>query len=396
MTTEELALANPSTTTAPISDFSILEHAELLDGLSRMGIATPTPVQARAIPSILEGGDHIIEAQTGSGKTLAFVLPILAALFDSSPHHGNFALIITPTRELAIQVTSIVAQLIPHIHPACIIGGEKQEIQVRQLRRDSRIIVGTPGRILDLIGQREIVLRKCEMFVLDEADEMLSMGFIDEVRKILAKLPAERQGLFFSATITPRVLSLASSFLREPKRIEITKSVETTPLIDHLFCRVDGTLTAKAEALATYLKKSSPRSAIVFCNTKSDTELVEILIRKRGFEPRRLNSDLSQKERDRTMSSFRSGDLRILVATDVAARGIDVSDVELVVNYSLHETPETYVHRTGRTGRAGRSGTALSLVGPQDFTVFHSLSKKLPCSLSEIAISAELANVQKD
>lgn len=396
MTTEELALANTSTTISPIGDFSSLEHAELLEGLSRMGITTPTPVQARAIPSILKGGDHVIEAQTGSGKTLAFVLPILAALLDSTPHHGNFALIVTPTRELAIQVTSIVAQLIPHIQPSCIIGGEKQEAQVRQLRRDSRIIVGTPGRILDLIGQREILLRKCRMFVLDEADEMLSMGFIDEVRKILAKLPRERQGLFFSATITPRVLSLASNFLREPKRIEITKSVEAAPLIDHLFCRVDGALTAKAEALAAYLKQSSPRSAIVFCNTKSDTELVEILLRRRGFEPRRLNSDLSQKERDRTMSNFRSGDLRILVATDVAARGIDVSDVELVVNYSLHETPETYVHRTGRTGRAGRSGTALSLVGPQDFTVFHSLSKKLPCSLSEIAISAELANAQKD
>lgn len=358
-----------------------------------MKIASPTPVQSRAIPSILDGGDHVIEAQTGSGKTLAFVLPILTNLLDSmasnAHSNGNFALIITPTRELAVQVNSIVAQLVPGVHPACIIGGEKQESQVRQLRRDSRIIVGTPGRILDLIGQREIVLRKCKMFVLDEADEMLSMGFIDEVRKILAKLPKERQGLFFSATITPRVLSLASSFLVDPKRIEITRQAETTPLIDHIFCRVDGSLTAKAEALATYLKKNTPRSAIVFCNTKSDTELVEILLRRRGFEPKRLNSDLSQKERDRTMSSFRSGDLRILVATDVAARGIDVSDVELVVNYSLHETPETYVHRTGRTGRAGKSGTALSLVGPQDFTVFHSLSRKLPCALSEIAIVAE-------
>jgi ATP-dependent RNA helicase DeaD len=389
MTTEKLALAEASTPSAIIEDFSILRHSELLDGLNAMGISNPTPVQARSIPSILEGGDHVIEAQTGSGKTLAFVLPILASLLDSEPYSGNFALIITPTRELAVQVNSIVAQLVPHVHPACIIGGERQEVQVRQLRRDSRIIVGTPGRILDLIGQREILLRKCKMFVLDEADEMLSMGFIDEVRKILAKLPRERQGLFFSATITSRVLSLASSFLVNPKRIEISRQVDTVPLIDHLFCRVDGSLTAKAEALATYLKKSDPRSAIVFCNTKSDTELVEILLRRRGFEPKRLNSDLSQKERDRTMSSFRSGDLRILVATDVAARGIDVSDVELVVNYSLHETPETYVHRTGRTGRAGKSGTALSLVGPQDFTVFHSLSRKLPCALSEIAISVE-------
>jgi superfamily II DNA/RNA helicase len=389
MTTEKKVLADASSQSVVIENFKILQHDELCNGLSAMGISSPTPVQARSIPSILDGGDHVIEAQTGSGKTLAFVLPILAKLLDSEPYSGNFALIVTPTRELAIQVNSIAAKLVPHVHPACIIGGERQENQVRQLRKDSRIIVGTPGRILDLIGQREILLRKCKMFVLDEADEMLSMGFIDEVRKILAKLPRERQGLFFSATITPRVLSLASSFLVNPKRIEITRQVETVPLIDHLFCRVDGSLTAKAEALATYLKKRTPRSAIVFCNTKSDTELVEILLRKRGFEPKRLNSDLSQKERDRTMSSFRSGELRILVATDVAARGIDVSDVELVVNYSLHETPETYVHRTGRTGRAGKSGTALSLVGPQDFTVFHSLSRKLPCALSEIAISAE-------
>lgn len=389
MTIENTTLELSSTPSESITDFSILRHSELLQGLSEMGIHNPTPVQSRAIPSVLAGGDHVIEAQTGSGKTLAFVLPILTKLLDSVPYHGNFALIVTPTRELAIQVTSIVAKLVPDIHPACIIGGEKQETQVKQLRRDSRIIVGTPGRILDLIAQRQILLRKCKMFVLDEADEMLSMGFIDEVRKILTKLPKERQGLFFSATITSRVLSLASSFLVNPKRIEIARQAEETPLIDHLFCRVDGSLTAKAEALSIYLKRSAPRSAIIFCNTKSDTELVEILLRKRGFEPKRLNSDLSQKERDRTMSSFRSGDLRILVATDVAARGIDVSDVELVVNYSLHETPETYVHRTGRTGRAGKSGTALSLVGPQDFTVFHSLSRKLPCALSEIAISAD-------
>jgi ATP-dependent RNA helicase DeaD len=226
------------------------------------------------------------------------------------------------------------------------------------------------------------------MFVLDEADEMLSMGFIDEIRKILERLPKERQGLFFSATITPRVLSLASSFLKNPKRIEIERAPETTPKIEHLFCRVDGALTAKAEALALYLKSEAPRSAIVFCNTKSDTELVEILLRKRGFEPRRLNSDLSQKERDNVMQIFRSGELKLLIATDVAARGIDISDVELVVNYSLHETIETYVHRTGRTGRAGKSGIALSLVGPQDFTVFHNLSRKLPCSLAEISLSS--------
>lgn len=371
---------------APSKAFQALNNQQLLEALAREGIMTPTPVQEQAIPSILNGGDHVVEAQTGSGKTLAFVLPILAKLCQAMPYHGNFALIITPTRELALQVHSIVDKLLPQFEPACIIGGASQEAQIRQLRRDARIIVGTPGRILDLMEQREILLRKCKMFVLDEADEMLSMGFIDEIRKILARVPKERQGLFFSATITPRVLSLASSFLKNPHRIEIARLAETTPKIEHLFCRVDGALTAKAEALAVYLRNNQPRSAIVFCNTKSDTELVEILLRKRGFEPRRLNSDLSQKERDTVMKSFRSGELKLLIATDVAARGIDISDVELVVNYSLHETAETYVHRTGRTGRAGKSGIALSLVGPQDFTVFHSLSRKLPCTLAEISI----------
>jgi ATP-dependent RNA helicase DeaD len=390
MNEHSAALAVPSSENIP-SDFSGLEHPQLLDGLKRMGISTPTPVQARSLLSILGGRDHIIEAQTGSGKTLAFLLPILKKLIESPNHEGNFALIITPTRELAVQVNSIVAQLLPDIQPACIIGGEKQEIQIKQLRRDPRVVVGTPGRIIDLIEQRELLLRRCRMFVLDEADEMLSMGFIDDIRKILARLPASRQGLFFSATITPRVLALANSFLKSPSRIEITRAVEAAPKIEHVFCRVDGSITAKAEALARYLKQSPPRSAIVFCNTKSDTELVEILLKKRGFEPKRLNSDLSQRDRDRTMASFRSGELKILVATDVAARGIDVSDVDLVVNYSLHDTTETYVHRTGRTGRAGRSGTALSLVGPQDFSAFHNLSRKLDAPLAEITISETVA-----
>jgi ATP-dependent RNA helicase DeaD len=386
MTTTDIALES---TADNCSAFKALNNLTLLNALTQLGITKPTPVQQQALPSVIAGGDHIVEAQTGSGKTLAFVLPILAKLIETPDHKGNFALILTPTRELANQVASIVDKLTPDIKPACIIGGEKQEIQIKQLKRDSRIIVGTPGRVLDLIGQRQIALRDCKMFVLDEADEMLSMGFIDDIREILSKLPRQKQGLFFSATITPRVLSLASSFLKDPKRIEIARKPENDPQIEHIFCRVDGALTAKAEALATYLKRHTPRSAIVFCNTKSDTELVEILLRKRGFEPKRLNSDLSQKERDRVMTGFRSGEVKLLVATDVAARGIDVSDVELVVNYSLHETIETYVHRTGRTGRAGKSGIALSLVGPADFTVFHTLSRRLPCSLAEISITAE-------
>lgn len=366
--------------------FSLVKHPVIRGKLRELNIMTPTPVQRGAIPVVLEGHDIIAQAQTGSGKTLAFVLPILSKLLDAGDVSGTFALIVTPTRELASQVRNVVVSVLPDVQPACIIGGAKQSGQVRELRSDPRVIVGTPGRLLDLIQQREINLKSCRMFVLDEADEMLSMGFVEEVRSILSRLPKERQGLFFSATITPRVDMLASSFLREPKRVECEVRPETAPQIEHLFNRVDGALTSKATALAAFLHEMKPKSAIVFCNTKSDTELVEIMLRKRGFAPERLNSDLTQKERDSTMGRFRSGELNLLIATDVAARGIDIQDIELVVNYAIHEQAETYVHRTGRTGRAGRSGTALSLVGPQDFFAFNTLQKSLPVALKEVQV----------
>jgi ATP-dependent RNA helicase DeaD len=394
MTTQNpSAPSNAAEATSPTREtFSTLVNNPIIRGkLAELNIVTPTPVQCGAIPVVLEGHDLIAQAQTGSGKTLAFVLPVLAKLLEAKDVHGTFALIVTPTRELAVQVRNVVTTVMPDVQPACIIGGAKQAGQVRELRNDPRIIVGTPGRLLDLIEQREIVLSNCKMFVLDEADEMLSMGFVEEVRAILSKLPRERQGLFFSATITPRVDMLAGSFLKNPKRVECEVSPETAPQIEHLFNRVDGQLTSKAIALAAFLREMNPKSAIVFCNTKSDTELVEIMLRKRGFQPERLNSDLTQKERDATMGRFRSGELKLLIATDVAARGIDIQDIELVVNYAIHEQAETYVHRTGRTGRAGRSGTALSLVGPQDFFAFNTLQKSLPVALKEVQQPAQSA-----
>ncbi len=385
MNTAEMTASSMADELQPFAD---IKNPKLLKALASLSITTPTPVQRESIPKILTGGDFIVEAQTGSGKTLAFTLPILSKLLDAMPYQGNFALIVTPTRELAMQVASVVADVLPEVEPACIIGGEKQERQIRALRKDPRVVVGTPGRLLDLINQRELVLRKCQMFVLDEADEMLSMGFIDEIREILSKLPKQRQGLFFSATMTPRVLGLANSFLSRPTRIELAREEETSALIEHIYCRVDAGLTSKAQALAAFLASRKPKSAIVFCNTKSDTELVEIMLRKRNIESRRINSDLSQKERERTMAAFRSGELPLLIATDVAARGIDVSDIELVVNYSLHDTPETYVHRTGRTGRAGKSGTALTIIAPQEFPLFWQLSRKLPVTLTEVPVPA--------
>ena len=384
MTTEIAPVETPKTEESFFLD--LVKHPSIRGQLKTLNIITPTPVQRAAIPAVLTGQDCIVEAQTGSGKTLAFVLPVLSRMIDASPVDGTFGLIITPTRELALQVRNVVTSVLPDLQPACIIGGAKQEGQIRDLRNDPRIIVGTPGRLIDLIDQRKIDLRNCKMFVLDEADEMLSMGFVEEVRSILSKLPKQRQGLFFSATMTQRVGQLAESFLVKPLRVELEPVEETSQLIEHLFCRVDGGLTSKATALAAFLEEYKPKSAIVFCNTKSDTELVQILLRKRGTESERLNSDLSQKERERTMNKFRSGEVKILVANDVAARGIDVKDLELVVNYAIHDQPETYVHRTGRTGRAGKSGKALSLVAPQDFPAFYSLQKKLPPSLAEVQV----------
>jgi ATP-dependent RNA helicase DeaD len=238
--------------------------------------------------------------------------------------------------------------------------------------------------LLDLLNQREIFLRKCSQFVLDEADEMLSMGFLEDVQSILKRLPSKRQGMFFSATLSPRVGMLAQSFLHQPEIIEIEKSVKNTPDIKHLFCRVSGGVADKAKSLCNLLEQENASSAIIFCNTKSDTELVEVFMKRRGFNAQRINSDLSQKERVKVLDGLRSGSLRYLIATDVAARGIDISHLELVVNYSIHNDSEAYVHRTGRTGRAGRSGVAISLVAPQDNGAFYGLQRTLGLPFEEI------------
>ena len=236
--------------------------------------------------------------------------------------------------------------------------------------------------------------------MLDEADEMLSMGFLQDVRAILSRLPDQRQGLFVSATITPRVDMLVHSFLSQPEHIEVSSPEEEHPDIEHFYCEVGSDLMAKPLALCDLIETQRPRSTIIFCNTKSDTTLVEALLRRRGFDARRINSDLSQSQRSRIMKKIRADELKILVATDIAARGLDIEQIELVVNYAIHDQSETYVHRTGRTGRAGRSGRAVSLVGARDFGAFHHLQKmidveikKLPLPTDEEVADARLAHL---
>jgi ATP-dependent RNA helicase DeaD len=372
-----------SSTESP-SFSTLISDAALVQSLSANGIVTPTPVQALAIPRAIAGVDLMVQAQTGSGKTLAFMLPILLELEKDPQNISTSALIITPTRELALQICGVVAQVWPQVQPACVIGGDSIDKQIKCLRRDKRIVVGTPGRLLDLINQRELLLRRCRQFVLDEADEMLSMGFLEDVQSILKRLPTKRQGMFFSATLSPRVAMLAQSFLHQPETIEVEKNEQNTPAIKHLFCRVSGGVADKAKSLCNVLEQENATSAIIFCNTKSDTELVEVFMRRRGFNAQRINSDLSQKERVKVLNGLRDGTLRYLIATDVAARGIDISHLELVVNYSIHSDSEAYVHRTGRTGRAGRSGVAISLVAPQDNGAFYGLQRSLGIPFEEI------------
>ncbi len=385
-----------SNETTPLSCFSsLLQNEKLIEALNAVGITIPTPVQAASIPAALEGKDLIVQAQTGSGKTLAFMLPILSRILADKPRRRTQAIIITPTRELATQVKKVIESVTTEIKPACLIGGAKAFPQEQELRNDPRVVVGTPGRIQDFLDQKILRLDECRYFVLDEADEMLSMGFVDEVKAILRKLPAERQGLFYSATMPGGVQSLAFSFLKNPEKIILAVSEDKKPKIDHRYLRTDGGVTSKANALCNLLTSRDVQSAIVFCNTKSDTALLEAFLRRRGLDASRINSDLTQKERDRVLDKLRKGELKYLIATDVAARGIDIKELELVVNYSLHDEPEVYVHRTGRTGRAGATGLAISLIGPQDFGAFHALKRFLPVDIAEFATTETAAEAKQ-
>ncbi len=360
----------------PAETFTELTDNEaVLSALARVGFVKPTPVQGESLRYSLAGEDLMLQAKTGSGKTLAFALPILATLAKTTKKDYTAALVLAPTRELASQICEVFRTITPDVAPCLVIGGVSIASQLRDLDKDPRVVVGTPGRILDLMRQRELRLQQCAFFAVDEVDEMFSMDFAEDVRAILSHLPAKRQGIFVSATISPKVEMLANNFLTNPRKIVISSPGEALPPVEHLYLEVSGELTAKTTALCDLIESYNPRSAIIFCNTKSDTELLEVYLRRRGYDARLLNSDLNQKQRDAIMSQMRSGDLRILVGTDLAARGLDIAELTLVVNYALPDQPEVYVHRTGRTGRAGRSGRAVSLIGPQDFMAWMNIKR---------------------
>lgn len=377
----------------------IVSNAKLLNHLEACGFTKPTPVQAQTIPVALSGQDVIAQASTGSGKTIAFLIPLLSCLHKIEEEHGRqktLALVVVPTRELANQVVDVLAKLNLGYSPVNAIGGVDIDQQIRGLKNDARIVVGTPGRILDLVRQRQLKLSTCQFFALDEVDEMLSIGFIEDVRAILALLPDKRQGMFVSATISGRVEMLANSFLKNPQLVLLGSAGVDRPQIEHHYYEAAGDLMAKPALLCDLIETLRPASAIIFCNTKSDTQLVEALLRRRGFDARRLNSDLSQAKRDKVMKKIRNKDLQFLVATDVAARGLDIEALDLVINFAIHDQTETYVHRSGRTGRAGRVGKSISLVGPRDFGAFHHLTKVLDLEFKKQAnpTDAEVADAR--
>jgi ATP-dependent RNA helicase RhlE len=329
-----------------------------------MHYTIPTPVQEQAIPHVLEGKDLLGSAQTGTGKTAAFALPILHRLAEGGKtvrgRRVVRSLVLTPTRELAMQIGESFAAYGRHtgMRHAVIYGGVSQRPQEQALQKGVDILVATPGRLLDLMGQRLINLSTVEIFVLDEADRMLDMGFILDIRRIIEKLPAQRQTLMFSATMPSEIVRLSGTLLRDPVRIQIAAVSAPAEDVDHRLYYVEK--ASKAELLKSLLADEVIKNALVFTRTRHGADRVERILSRSGVRVEAIHGDKSQGAREKALSAFKKGTIRVLVATDIAARGLDIVDLSHVVNYDLPNEPEAYVHRIGRTGRAGASGIAIS------------------------------------
>jgi ATP-dependent RNA helicase RhlE len=338
----------------------------ILKALREEGYTTPTPIQEQAIPVVLQQKDLLGCAQTGTGKTAAFAIPLLQLIHinkQNTPDSRNRnikALILTPTRELAIQIGESIDTYGRHLplKYLTIFGGVSQFSQVSALRRGVDILVATPGRLLDLLNQRHLSLQDIKYLVLDEADRMLDMGFVQDVKRIIARLPLQKQTLFFSATMPPEIQQLSNTLLKDPVRIKVTPPGTTVDLIQQSLYYVEK--HNKRSLLAHLLKDEAIKSAIVFARTKHGADRISKDLNKANIRAEAIHGDKSQNSRQYALHNFKAGKIRILVATDIAARGIDIDDLTHVVNYELPNVPETYVHRIGRTGRAGTKGTAIS------------------------------------
>ena len=333
----------------------------ILRAVADMGFEETSPIQGKAIPLALEGTDIIGQAQTGTGKTAAFGIPLLEKV---DPKLKKLqAVVLCPTRELAIQVAEEIRRLAKYMHGIKVLpvyGGQEIVKQIRSLKDGTQVIIGTPGRVMDHMRRKTIRVEEVHTVVLDEADEMLNMGFLEDMETILGQLPETRQTMMFSATMSPAILEIARKFQKDPETVKVVKKDLTVPKVTQYYYEVKQ--KNKVEVLSRLLDLYAPKLSVVFCNTKKGVEEVVDALQGRGYFAEGLHGDLKQIQRDRVMNSFRNGKTDILVATDVAARGIDVDDVDAVFNYDIPQDDEYYVHRIGRTGRAGREGKAFSLV----------------------------------
>ena len=349
-------------------------HPDVARAVVDLGFMAPTPVQEQVIPQMRRGRDVLAQAQTGTGKTAAFAIPILE-LVDPGLKRPQ-ALVVVPTRELAVQVTREFGALgkYRHAHEVAIYGGVSYVPQERALKRGVAIIVGTPGRLIDHIERGTLDLSALRVVILDEADRLLDMGFAPEVRRLLRKCPTDRQTALFSATLAREVKDLAYSFTRDPVQIAIQPEQQNLEAIEQIYVEV--LEEDKVRALEELLKKYEIDQVLIFRHTKRGVDKLVDSLKRRGHTVEAIHGDLSQRERERTLESFRDGKLPILIATNVAARGLHIEDISHVVNYDLPEDADIFTHRVGRTGRAGKSGVAVTFVGPWDYDEFERLKNK--------------------
>ena len=359
----------------------------LIVALDKIGYNTPTPIQERSIPPILEGKDIFGCAQTGTGKTAAFALPILQLLQNKKTEGSKRvikALILAPTRELALQISESFTSYSKNLELShtTVFGGVSQHLQVKDLKKGVDILIATPGRLLDLMQQGFINLNSIELFVLDEADRMLDMGFINDIKKVIAKLPAKKQTLFFSATVAPDILKLANTLLKNPVSVSVDRVSSTATLVEQSVYYVNR--EDKRSLLKHVLKNSQIEHALVFTRTKRGADKVAKELNSNGIKAEAIHGNKSQNARERALKGFKNRTIRVLVATDIASRGIDVDKLSHVINYEIPEQAETYVHRIGRTGRAGSSGIALSFCSQEERNFLKDINKLIKSNIEVV------------
>ncbi len=362
---------------------------ELVQAITGLGYSEPTPIQSAIIPIMLTGADVIGQAQTGTGKTAAFALPILQ---NFTPQRHVQALVLAPTRELALQVADSMIAYGKHldVRVLAVYGGQPYGPQISRLNRGVDVVVGTPGRLLDLIERKALNIKHVRVLVLDEADEMLNMGFMEDVEKILAETPPERQTALFSATMPPRIRSLANRFMRDPEHVNIKRDTLTLASTEQRYYLVHE--NDKTNALTRLFETEPIKSALIFARTRAETATLANELVVRGIPAEAIHGDLDQNARERVLGRFRANQLKVLVATDVAARGLDIEDISHVFNYHLPDDAEVYVHRIGRTGRAGKTGVAITLVSPREKRRLREVEAltKQPIQKMELPTTAEI------